>query len=105
MSMSRRVTLAREHGERGHEAWALRLLGEIAAQGDPLDATQAERHYREAGALASELGMRPLQARCQLGLGRLRRDRAAVLGAVDLFRSMDMRVWLAEAERELAGLA
>ena len=99
------LMLAREHGERGHEAWALRLLGEIAAQGDPLAAPQAERYYREAGALASELGMRPLQAHCQLGLGRLRRDRAAVLGAVDLFRSMDMRVWLAEAERELAGLA
>ena len=28
---TRALDLARERGEQGHEAWALRLLGEIAA--------------------------------------------------------------------------
>ena len=32
------LELARGHSERGNEAWALRLLGEIAAHRDPLDA-------------------------------------------------------------------
>ena len=32
----RALALAREHQERGHEAYALRLLGDIAAQREPL---------------------------------------------------------------------
>ena len=46
-----------------HEAWALRLLGEIAAHAaTPPAAADAERRrtYRQALALADELGMRPL---------------------------------------------
>ena len=41
----RAVTLARERGERGHEAWALRLLGEIASHHDHPDVATAEAHY------------------------------------------------------------
>ena len=59
--------------ERGNEAWALHLLGEIAAQHDPPDVATAEAHYRAAMALATELGMRPLVAHCHLGLGKLYR--------------------------------
>ena len=55
----RALALARAHQERGNEAYALRLLGEIAARGDPSEHTQAEVHYRQALALAEELGMRP----------------------------------------------
>ncbi|HLB78545.1 MAG TPA: hypothetical protein VJO72_16060, partial [Candidatus Dormibacteraeota bacterium] len=62
---------AREHKERGNEAYALRLLGEIAAQRDPLESAPAEAHYQQACALAEALGMRPLQAHCHRGLGRL----------------------------------
>ena len=54
----------------GHPAWVLRLLGEIAAPGDP-EVEPAEEHYRQALALADELGMRPLQAHCHFGLGTL----------------------------------
>ena len=56
----RAVRLARERGERGHEAWALRLLGEIASHHDRPDVATAEAHYGAAMALAYELGMRPL---------------------------------------------
>jgi tetratricopeptide (TPR) repeat protein len=67
----RALELCREHKERGYEAWALRLLGDIAAQAAPLEREEAEARYREALELAERLGMRPLAARCYLGLGRL----------------------------------
>ena len=77
----RALALAREHQERGHQAYALRLLGEIAAQREPPEREQAEAHYRQALALAEELGMRPLQAHCHLGLGTLyAQDRPAGAG-------------------------
>ena len=67
----RALALAREHQERGHQAYALRLLGDIAAQREPPEVEQAEAYYRQALALADELGMRPLQAHCHCGLGML----------------------------------
>ena len=45
--------LAREHHGQGHEAWALRLLGEIAARREPVDVEAADAAYRrvhDAGA-------------------------------------------------------
>jgi tetratricopeptide (TPR) repeat protein len=104
----RALDLAVEHKGRGHHGWALRLLGEIASRGDPLNFDQAEGHYRQAMALAEELGMRPLLAHCHLGLGRLyrrtgrRQDAQEHLGAaVTMYREMDMRFWLEQAEAEL----
>ena len=41
------------------------------------DVDEAEARYREALALAEELEMRPLQAHCHLGLGKLYRKSAA----------------------------
>ena len=55
---------ARARKERGHQAYALRLLGDIAVHPDPPDVKQAEIHYQQALILANELGMRPLQAHC-----------------------------------------
>src|SRR5262249_35200031 len=57
-SAKRALALAQDCTERGNEAWALRLLGEIAAYGDPPNVEQAENHYRQALALAEELRMR-----------------------------------------------
>ena len=100
---------ARAHKERGHMAWALRLLGEIAVQQGPPGIEQAECHYRQALALAEELGMRPLQAHCHLGLGMLyvkvnRREqaRAELSIAIELYRAMEMTFWLPQAEAALA---
>jgi tetratricopeptide (TPR) repeat protein len=108
----RALDLSRNHKERGNEAWALRLLGEIASHPDPPDVEIAEAHYRQALALAYELGMRPLQAHCHLGLGSLyskvsRREeaRAELAAATELYRSMDMTFWLPPAEATLAGTA
>src|SRR5262249_11754569 len=42
------LVLARTRKERGNEAWALRLLGEIAAQHKPSQPESAEDYYRPA---------------------------------------------------------
>src|SRR4029453_1422910 len=89
-------------------AWALRLLGEVSPRCDPPG--HADRHYREALALAEELGMRPLVAHCHLGLGKLywrtgRREQAQehLTTATTMYRAMDMRFWLEQAEAEIGG--
>jgi tetratricopeptide (TPR) repeat protein len=99
------LDLVRSRRERGHEAWTLRLLGELAAQREPSDAEQTESHYSQALALAEELGMRPLMAHCHLGLGTLyaklgrqEQAHAALSAAIELYRAMDMTFWLAQAE-------
>ena len=48
---------AREHQERGHQAYALCLLGDIAVRYEPPDSESAEAHYEHALALAEALGM------------------------------------------------
>jgi class 3 adenylate cyclase/tetratricopeptide (TPR) repeat protein len=64
------LALSRRLGARGNEAHALVLAGDVASAGGGGD---AESSYREALALATELGMRPLIAHCHLGLGKLYR--------------------------------
>ncbi|HSB42803.1 MAG TPA: adenylate/guanylate cyclase domain-containing protein [Methylomirabilota bacterium] len=107
----RALDLALRHKERGHQAWALRLLGELAAQSEPPAPGEAEGYYGQALALAEELEMRPLQARAHLGLGRLLRltgdrDRAEehLARALGLLREMDMRLWLSRTAEELLHL-
>jgi hypothetical protein len=46
------LALAREHQKRGNEAYASRLLGEIAAHRHPPESTLAKAHYQQALALA-----------------------------------------------------
>jgi tetratricopeptide (TPR) repeat protein len=104
------LTLARDRRERGHEAWLLRLRGEIALARSPSDTQAGENAYRQALELAEELEMRPLAAQCHLGLGRLHRRagrvaaaRAALDTALALFRAMGMETPATRAEAELAG--
>jgi hypothetical protein len=73
---------------------------------------QAIDAYRQALALASELGMRPLVAHCHLGLAKLhgrtgQREKVGehLATATTLYREMDMRLWLEQAEVEMRGLA
>jgi tetratricopeptide (TPR) repeat protein len=105
----RALALTREHQERGHGAYALHLLGDIAAQRDPPEREPAEASYRQALALAEELGMRPLLAHCHRGLGTLyaklsqrEQARAELDGAIELYRAMEMTFWLPQAEAVLA---
>jgi tetratricopeptide (TPR) repeat protein len=100
---------SRDRGERGHEARALRLLGDVAARQAPPDLEAARGHYAAALALAGELGMRPLVAHCHLGLGALdgpdgglRLAREDLRMAAALYREMGMAFWCEQAEAELA---
>jgi tetratricopeptide (TPR) repeat protein len=96
----------------GFAARALHLLGDIATHPDRFDAETGEAHYREAMALAEPRGMRPLVAHCHLGLGKLARRtgnreqaRDHLTTATSMYREMDMRFWLAQAEAGLRELA
>ena len=57
--------------ERGDEATPCILLASSLARASPGETAPAAGHYRQALALADALGMRPLQAHCHRGLGRL----------------------------------
>ncbi len=83
----RALERARQRKECGYEGWALRLLGDIAASADAPDLQAAQQHYRDALARARDLGMRPLAARCHLGLGELQTANA-------MLREMGMVYWL-----------
>ncbi len=107
----RALALARERGERGFEAYALHLLGEILSHRHAPDVATAEGYYRQALALANELEMRPLVAHCHLGLGKLYRRMGNrqqahehLATATTMYREMDMRFWLEQSEPELKEL-
>jgi len=111
-SAGRALAMAREYQERGNEADALWLWGEIAWRGDPPDLDAAEAGYRDALSLADALGMRPLVAHCHLGLGKLYRRIGKIeqahehlTTATTMYREMDMRFYLEQAEAELKELA
>ena len=93
----RTLALTRQCQERGHEAYALRLLGDIAARRDPPHVEEAETRFRQALALSEDLGMRPLVAHCRLGLGTLcatmgwrEKARSQLSTAIELYRAMEM---------------
>ncbi|OLC16093.1 MAG: hypothetical protein AUH29_06170 [Candidatus Rokubacteria bacterium 13_1_40CM_69_27] len=102
------LELAIAHRERGHQAWALHVLGEIAAHPEAVDLDRAETSQAQALALARTLEMRPLVGRCHLALGQLyRRTGNAVraeehlASATELFCEMGMSRWLKESEDSL----
>jgi tetratricopeptide (TPR) repeat protein len=103
------LVLAREHQERGNEAYALRLLGDIATQHDSPHVEVVAAHYEQAIALADKLGMRPLQAHCHRRLGTLyattgqrAQARTELSTAIEMYTSMEMTFWLPQTEAALA---
>jgi hypothetical protein len=107
---SRALDLAERHGERGYLVYAHGALGEASMALEPPDYLRAERHWLAAAALSRDLDMRPMAARCHLGLGMLSRllgrpDAADRLtNAVSLLAEMEMPLWLAQAEAEVRRL-
>jgi len=108
------VAVARGREQRSWEAWALKLLGDFHAADfvERSAAEQAGDFYREALALATELGMRPLVAHCHFGLGKLYRKanereetREHFTTAITMYREMNMQFWLEKAEMEMKKLA
>jgi tetratricopeptide (TPR) repeat protein len=107
----RALAMTRERGDRGHEAYALRLLADVAAHPEFLDLQTADARYQEAFTLATELGMRPLVAHCHLGLGTLFRRtgdsakaREHLITATTMYGKMGMTFWLEKADAALGGV-
>jgi tetratricopeptide (TPR) repeat protein len=109
--VDRALALAAACEEHGSRAWTLRLAAEVALTRGVECADLAIGQFQAARALADEHGMRPLQALCHLGLGRLYRRldhlevaRAELSAAILMTREMGMTRWLAAAEAELPGI-
>jgi tetratricopeptide (TPR) repeat protein len=106
------LDLARKGRERGNEAHALRLLGDIAARSSGSPATDGlESSYRQSLGLAEELEMRPVAAQCHLGLAAAARAsqhldvaRRHLAAALTLYRAMGATALLRAAEAEQARL-
>ena len=104
----RAVKHASASQEPGHRAYALRLLGKVTAHQDSPEIEPAAHHYRQALALAEELGMRPLVAHGHLDLGKLYRRTGRPEEALEhcttataMYHEMDMTYWLEQAEAEM----
>jgi tetratricopeptide (TPR) repeat protein len=102
---------ARAAGERGAQAYVLRLLGALASAPEDAALSEAERSYRQAMGLANDLGMRPLLGLCHLELGtlysRLGRRHAAqamLTTAVTMFGALHMPFWHVQAQAALTRL-
>src|SRR5262245_27913689 len=106
----RAVALADDAGERGYEAWARKLSGDVT-QEESSKPSEALNHYAASMALATELAIRPLRAHIQFSLGRLHRRenriekaRTELSLALTSYRSMEMPFWLSKAEAALTEL-
>jgi tetratricopeptide (TPR) repeat protein len=107
----RSLQLAEQHHERGQQAYARLLLGDVAAAGGASNRDAAEGAYGEGLQLAESLGMRPLAARHRLGLGllhqragELERAREQMTAAAAMLEAMGMTGPLAEARAGLQHL-
>jgi class 3 adenylate cyclase/tetratricopeptide (TPR) repeat protein len=104
----RAFELAESSKQNGKRAHTLRILGDSYTPGTPGQMEQAETCYIRSLELAVDLGMRPLQAHCQLGLGRLHRRaerldeaRFYLNEAIALYAKLNMTFWIPQAEAEL----
>jgi tetratricopeptide (TPR) repeat protein len=102
---NRALRRSEECDERGNQAYAHRLMGELAVASDPVDEVDAREHYGHSLTLAESLTMQPLKAHGRLGLarlfhkiGRVGSAREELAAAVDLYSSMTMPLWLSQAE-------
>ena len=85
---------------------SLHLVADVASHPDGFDPESARAGYADALALAEARGMRPLVAHCHLGLARLHRAtgnsagaRKHLVTATTMYRDLDMRFWLEDAEQ------
>jgi tetratricopeptide (TPR) repeat protein len=97
--------------DKGSEACLLRILGEVECRQAPFKATRGLACYNAALSLANELGMRPLQAHCHLGLGQvyaraedLTGARSELRKALDLYQELAMDFWVPSAHAALRAL-
>jgi class 3 adenylate cyclase/tetratricopeptide (TPR) repeat protein len=105
----RGLELASESKDKGSQAWLMEILAEVAARRQPLNLEQAEADFGAALALARDLNMRPLQAHCYFGIGKIHAQaenlaeaRAALQSAFSLYKACSMAYWSSKTEDALA---
>jgi tetratricopeptide (TPR) repeat protein len=105
------VKVSKQHKERGHGVLALKLLADIALKNNPPELQKAENYYREALIASQEIGMRPVEAHAHAGLGnvyvatgRAGQARSELSAAIDLYHSMEMTLWLNQADAALRNI-
>ena len=103
----RAIEMARGFSQREIESIGLRLLGDLFSSRLAPDLEKAAQSYGQALAIAAELGLRPLVAHCNFGLGKVARRRSERLMAQEhlttamaMYGEMGMDAWLAKAEHE-----
>ena len=101
------LELSQRGQQRGQEAWALRIFGEIVMLATPNDVDVADEYLRQAAERATALAMRPLVAHCHAGLAKLSRRTGQRVEtgmhwqtASAMYREMGMTYWLEKLERE-----
>jgi tetratricopeptide (TPR) repeat protein len=111
IELANRFLSVTSDSERAHHAWMQRVLGEIASSQDAPEAEKAAAYYHQAIERGRVLGLRPHVAHCHLGLGKLYRRTGQseqahenLATATTMYREMDMRFWLEQAEAELREL-
>jgi tetratricopeptide (TPR) repeat protein len=94
------LELTRRRGERGYEAWAHYLTGEVASRRDPPDTPAAISAYEAAKAGALQLGMRPLAAHCHYALacalgaaGQAAEAATHLDAATTAYRALGLSAW------------
>jgi len=99
MAAAEAVERTRIHGERGAEAYACWVMGAIQ-NARASDLETAADMLRAAASVAAELGLDPLLAHCQLGLGDLYERLGSVPEAhaqrergQNLLRELSMKTW------------
>ena len=103
--IERGLSLVTERHALGHRAALLSLQAELLTRTASTGLQQIADLWKEAINVALQMHMRPLVAHCHLGLGKLYRrtgdrERAQehLTTATAMYREMDMRFWLEQAE-------
>ena len=102
------VDLARQYQFRGHQAWALWLLGESTAHQASPEVEPAVGHYRQSSPWprrwACGRSRRTATAASALYArqGQQEQARVPLATAIALYRDMEMTFWLPQAEAVLA---
>ena len=107
----RAITISRQRKERGHEAWALRLSGEILACTPNPDRASAAAALYSAISLADQLQMRPLVALSRMrrgniwiDLGNFDEAQRELRSALLSLRELKISHWLSSVENALSSI-
>jgi len=112
LSAGEALRIYRQTDEHCFGARALLVMAKIQSENSSGQIEQAMQKYRQAKEMSEKLKMRPLLAHCCLELGQFyirsgeyEKARTELIKTIDLYRSLDMELWLPKAETILSKLS